>query len=193
MQQPSAIGHRVTRLTFVRIAKMWHLATIHHSVFVLKVSEVLANDTRMIMITIMHWFSGCIVSVSFCLRNCGTSDGLIAPCETSWAIIYHPPHFFLCRAAEQHQSLLSLASQHLMLMIRKRYTRFCPNTGVLSHARISGSQNGGMDGWIVKTVLRHHIIVSLVRIKKAGSHLFKQMLWHTSMQMIVEFIAVSPH
>lgn len=35
-----------------------------------------------------------IVSVSFSLHNCGTSDGLIAANTTSWAIIHHPPHFF---------------------------------------------------------------------------------------------------
>lgn len=35
-----------------------------------------------------------IVSVSFSMHNCGTSDGLIAANATSWAIIHHPPHFF---------------------------------------------------------------------------------------------------
>lgn len=35
-----------------------------------------------------------IVSVSFPLHNCGTSDGLIAAKATSWTTIHHPPHFF---------------------------------------------------------------------------------------------------
>lgn len=63
----------------------------------LEVSDVSTNDIRMIITTIMYWFSGSIVALWVSALPCiivRTSDGLIAVNETSWAIIHHPPHFF---------------------------------------------------------------------------------------------------
>lgn len=63
----------------------------------LEVSDVSTNDIRMIITTIMYWFSGSIVALWVSALPCiivRTSDGLIAANETSWAIIHHPPHFF---------------------------------------------------------------------------------------------------
>lgn len=61
----------------------------------LEVLDTSTNGITTIITTIMYWFRGSIVSVSFFSNVIvGTSDGLIAASENSWAIIRHPLHFF---------------------------------------------------------------------------------------------------
>lgn len=55
------------------------------------------DDITLIITTIIYGFSGSIVALWLSAFSCiivGTSDGLIAASETSWAIICHPPRFF---------------------------------------------------------------------------------------------------
>lgn len=67
------------------------------------------DDITLIITTIMYGFSGSIVALWLSAFSCiivGTSNGLIAVSETSWAIIRHPPRFFflsLSLAGEQYR------------------------------------------------------------------------------------------
>lgn len=69
------------------------------------------DDITLIITTIMYGFSGSIVALWLSAFSCiivGTSNGLIAASETSWAIIRHPPRFFLSLSLAGEQCRLPL-------------------------------------------------------------------------------------
>lgn len=94
-------SYQVLRQPFVRnvalqvAISVCYLCVYQILSYFLEVFHISTNDTRKIIITIMYWFHGSTVSVSFSLHNCGTTDKIIAAKATSWAVIHHPPCFFL--------------------------------------------------------------------------------------------------
>lgn len=93
------------------------------------------DDITLIITTIMYGFSGSIVALWLSAFSCiivGTSNGLIAASETSWAIIRHPPRFFFISLPGWWTMLLTFVEiiQLIKATMRRGNTKWVCHLGV---------------------------------------------------------------